>query len=74
MAWFKLVIDMIAEVIGFQFGFYGDVDLFCEVVWRYIDSIQPIEKSIPSDQYFIRTFFVYVYENISSNKLLVKLR
>ena len=68
--WLKQVTELAAEVIGYELGFYGDFDLFMKLVWQYLVNNLPVGHSQGYDKlssyepYIIRTFFVYLFEEI----------
>jgi hypothetical protein len=58
--WIKLLSELIAEVIGYELGFYGDYKFFAKKLWDYITSLGDL-KDIPIGVYLVRTFYVYLY-------------
>jgi hypothetical protein len=74
--WLKQVTELAAEVIGYEFGFYGNFDLFMELIWNYLINTLPAASSPGYDRlssyepYIIRTFFVFLFEEIYRKKNL----
>jgi len=63
--WFMLMLESAAEVIGYELGFFGDYDLFLKLVWKYLDSICPLQnRPFPASTYLLRTFFVEIFERV----------
>lgn len=63
--WFHLVNEIAAEIIGYELGFFGDYELYMKLVWNYLTSLSPeFDKISPFSVYFVRTFFVKVYERM----------
>jgi len=58
-AWANFIVELSAEYIGYEIGFYGDRDLFTRRLWLYLKELVP-KKSLPSSLsiYAIRTWFV----------------
>lgn len=59
----NLINELVAEIIGYELGFYNNLDLFMKVVWGYLTDIQKTQKNTDYDQYLIRTFVVEIYSN-----------
>ena len=61
--WIILLKELVAEVVGFEIGFYGNYDLFLELVWKYLYFLCRLqEQNHPDNTYLVRTFFVYIFE------------
>lgn len=61
--WFDLVIELTAEVVGFELGFFGNYDLFLKFLWEHLAAIDPYQrKRVPIATYAIRTFFTKIFE------------
>lgn len=58
-----LINELAAEIIGFELGFYGDIDLFLQLVWKYLEELNKSQKQADYDQYLLRTFTVEMYFN-----------
>ncbi|MHC1713270.1 MAG: hypothetical protein AB9872_14070 [Solidesulfovibrio sp.] len=61
--WLWLLQELAAEVIGFELGFFGDIELFLELLWPYLfktDGQQPNSARI--ETYLVRTFYVVLFE------------
>lgn len=63
--WFYLVNEIAAEIVGYELGFFGDYELYMKLVWNYLTSLSPeYDKISPFSVYFVRTFFVKMYERM----------
>lgn len=72
-AWIKFITELAAEVVGFELGFYGDIDLFMKLIWNHLTEIDKSNKvSRPTDVYVARTFFVYLFEKHFREKSISK--
>lgn len=69
--WRKLLIELTAEVIGFELGFFGNYNLFLELLWVHLKRISTLKSdAISFVPYMFRGFFVYLFEEIYRNKTL----
>ena len=56
------VVELAAEVIGFELGFFGDFELFLKLLWDHLKTIDPYQKnSTPIGNYAIRSYFVQAF-------------
>lgn len=63
--WLQLVIELAAEYIGYELGFYSNYDLFLKNVWFYLKRLAP--KNLlysPLSIYAVRTYFVRLFESL----------
>ncbi|RJO59866.1 hypothetical protein C4544_07565 [candidate division WS5 bacterium] len=66
--------ELYAEVIGYELGFFGDLELFLNLLWNLLVELKKYEK-ITIEEYAIRSFFVEIYNNnFGSNPKTSKLR
>ncbi len=69
VVWFNFLIELTAEVLGYEFGFFSDFDLFFRLLLQHLIEIDPKQKRrIPVDVYLLRTLFVEMFENSYRNK------
>ncbi|MGD0399186.1 MAG: hypothetical protein ABSC04_09770 [Syntrophobacteraceae bacterium] len=62
--WLKLLSELAAEIVGFQLGFFGDYDLFLNLLWKHLSKIEPLQaNNVPREVYILRTFYVYIFYN-----------
>lgn len=62
-SWHHFLVELAAEVLGFQLGFFSDLDLFLKVLWDHLIEIEPMQKGFtPLWPYLIRTFYVQLFE------------
>ena len=62
-AYFDFVIELTAEIIGFELGFFGDFHTYLTVLWEHLVEIDPFQrKNTPLEVYAIRTFFTEFFE------------
>lgn len=60
--WYSLLIEVLAEIIGFELGFFDDYDTFFEVVWDLLITLEPVQdKKKGLELYLARTFAVELY-------------
>ena len=60
--WFEFTIELAAEVIGFKIGFFGDFNLYLEVLWQHLTDIEPTQrKYVDTNEYLLRTLFVEIF-------------
>ena len=52
--------EFCAEAIGYELGFFGDYDLYLNLLWNYLANLEKLEQ-IPLPAYAIRTFFVELF-------------
>lgn len=57
----ELYIELIAEVIGFELGFFDNFNLFMKLLWGHLSEIMPYQKEICYDHYAIRSFYVELF-------------
>lgn len=63
------LIELAAEVIGFDLGFFDDFELYFETLLQHLLNIEPTQrKHVPMEFYFQRTFFVYIFSYIFRKK------
>lgn len=60
-SWLILITEILAEIIGFEIGFFNDYKCFLQLVWKYLIHIYSIDNSDQLEQYVVRTFFVEIY-------------
>lgn len=60
--WLKLLTEFTAEVLGFEFGFFGDTKLFFRLLWSHLNEVIPIEEEVIFKSYLLRSFFVLLFE------------
>lgn len=60
-SWLILITEIVAEIIGFEIGFFNDYKCFMRLVWKYLVHIYSIDNSDKLEQYIVRTFFVELY-------------
>jgi hypothetical protein len=71
--WFDLLKEIVAEIIGYELGFYGDFDLFRKRLWEYLHQTL-LEKRLNAEDphaleerqvepYLIRSFAVKLYSS-----------
>ena len=69
--WFHLANEFAAEVIGYELGFFGNYNLYLDLVWKYLRDLLPGYDNIaPFYVYCIRTYFVKLYEDLYTNNLV----
>lgn len=61
-SWIDLLNEMLAEVIGYKMGFFGNYELFIRVFWNYLIKIHPVLRTAPLESYIIRTAFVGLFQ------------
>ena len=62
-SWFMLLIELVAEVIGFELGFFGDYRLFFEQLWNHLVKIEPFQReTVDIRAYVNRSFFAKIFE------------
>ncbi len=62
-SWLRLIIELTAEVVGFELGFYGDFDLFFTLLWNHLTEIDPMQRAVvPIEPYAIRSFFTKLFQ------------
>lgn len=62
--WFDFLVELAAEIVGYECGFFSDFDLFFEVLVEHLTDIEPIlKKYVSMDIYLLRTLFVEVFES-----------
>jgi hypothetical protein len=70
-SWHHFLVELAAEVLGFQLGFFSDFDLFLEVLWDHLIEIEPMQKGLtPLWPYLIRTFFVQLFEGCFRQRVI----
>jgi hypothetical protein len=63
VAWSKLFIELAAEVIGYELGYFGDLDFLLATLWPHLQRIEETLKDYATlKAYLIRTFFVEIWE------------
>jgi hypothetical protein len=63
IAWSKLFIELAAEVIGYELGYFGDLDFLLQTLWPHLEEIEESLKDYATlKAYLIRTFFVEIWE------------
>jgi len=61
--WIRLITELAAEIVGFEFGFFGNYKLFFEQLWNHLLKIDPFQsKNIAVEAYAIRSFFTKIFE------------
>ncbi len=61
-AWMRFFNELAAEVIGFELGFFGDLDLFIKTLWPYLKKIELTLGDYSSlEVYLFRTFCVEIW-------------
>jgi hypothetical protein len=55
------IIELSAEVIGFELGLFGNYELYFRLLWNYLNELDPFQE-IPISSYAIRTFFIELFE------------
>jgi len=69
--WHHFLVELAAEVLGFQLGFFSDFDLFLEVLWDHLIEIEPMQKGFtPLWPYLLRTCFVQLFESCFQQGLI----
>lgn len=60
--WIKLLEEVLAEIIGFELGFFKNFDLFLELLWEHLKSIDPM-LDIRTDlhQYVFRSMALMLF-------------
>ena len=67
--WRKMLVELTAEVIGFELGFFGDYNLFLKLLWDHLKRISTLKvDSISFVPYLVRGFYVYLFEEIYRTK------
>jgi len=62
-SWLRLLEELVAEVFGFELGFFGDFKLFMKRLWKYLVSLPPMSRKLNALQiYAFRTFFVSLFK------------
>lgn len=70
---YEELIEITAEIIGFELGFFQDFNLFFELLWTYLIDLMPYYK-VPLDHYAIRSFVLELFEShFRKNQLLKKI-
>lgn len=59
--WFKLLTEFAAEVIGFELGFFGDIELYLRLVWTDLKKVADKGNKVIFQSYILRTFFLFLY-------------
>jgi len=61
--YYDFIIELTAEIIGFELGFFGKYDRFFELIWNHLSEIDPYQMAhIPISEYAIRSFFLELFE------------
>ena len=61
--WIRLITELAAEIVGFEFGFFGNYKFFFEQLWNHLLKIDPFQsKNIAVETYAIRSFFTKIFE------------
>lgn len=58
-AWIKLTMELAAEIIGFEMGFFGDYKLFFKLFWEHIEEIDT--NIFGFEHYALRSFFLELF-------------
>lgn len=62
LKWKKLLSEIIAEIIGYELGFYNDINAFTNTLWNYIAKLGPIlERDLALEMYLVRSYVVHLY-------------
>lgn len=56
------LIEITAEIIGFELGFFQDFKLFFELLWTYLVDLMPY-YNVPLELYAIRSFILELFES-----------
>lgn len=54
----SLIVELVAEVIGFELGLFGDFDFYFKNLWNYLAELEP---EMPLSDYTVRSFFMEVF-------------
>lgn len=64
-AWMKNLIELAADVIGYEIGFCQKYDLFLKTWWNYLIKTKSIQEAyFPQEIYIFRTFFVELWDRL----------
>jgi len=64
-AWMKHLIELAADIIGYEIGFCQKYDLFLKTWWNYLIKVKPLQEAyFPLEIYLFRTFFVELWDRL----------
>jgi hypothetical protein len=68
--WLGKLMELAAEVVGFELGFFGDYDLFFKLYWKHISGIDPTQRAMYDfGDYAMRSFFTLLFWQRFGNNL-----
>jgi hypothetical protein len=75
--WLGKLMELAAEIIGFELGFFGNYDLYLKLYWNHIKEIDPTQRTMfDFGDYAMRSFFTWFYwrcfGNATSERLTKK--
>ncbi len=60
--WLGKLMELAAEIIGFELGFFGDYNLFFKLYWNHISGIDPTQRTMFNfGDYAMRSFFTLLF-------------
>ncbi len=60
--WLGKLMELAAEVVGFELGFFDDYDLFFKLYWDHITRINPTQRTMwDFGDYALRSFFTWLF-------------
>lgn len=66
------LIELCAELIGYELGFFEDYDLYLKLLWKYLIGLEKFED-LQIEEYVYRSFFIELFtEQYGSNSRLSK--
>lgn len=66
--WHELLEELVAEVIGYEMGFYGDLELYSALYWKFLGSAMAMLRERKNmDLYVLRAFFVQLYAEFAEH-------
>lgn len=68
--WLGKLIELAAEIVGFEIGFFGDYKLFFRLYWNHISGIDPTQTIMfDFGEYAMRSFFTLLFWRGFGNNL-----
>jgi hypothetical protein len=57
---FHDIVELTAEIIGFEIGMFGDLELYFGLMWDYLHNLDPYNQTHLS-KYAVRSFFIEIF-------------
>jgi hypothetical protein len=54
------LIELCAELIGYELGFFGDYELYLQLLWKYLIGLEKFED-LQIEEYVYRSFFIELF-------------